>query len=59
MVDTQDEEPNYKIELSEVGITDLKTVIKVIRDGQNFMFTPDCKITINLPPERKGAHLQP
>jgi GTP cyclohydrolase-4 len=57
VVDTQDEEPHHKIELSEVGVANFKTLLRIKRNGEEYTYIPECKITINLPPERKGAHL--
>lgn len=56
-IDTQDTEPENKIELSEVGITNFKTLVRINRSGKIYTFIPTCKVTINLPHNRKGAHL--
>lgn len=56
-IDTQDTEPENKIELSEVGITNFKTLLRINRGGRLYTFIPTCKVTLNLPHNRKGAHL--
>ena len=57
MVATQDELPINRIELSEVGIDNFKTLLNIIRNGKEFTFIPEVKLTLNLPSDRKGAHL--
>ncbi|MHA1982915.1 MAG: GTP cyclohydrolase, FolE2/MptA family [Candidatus Hodarchaeales archaeon] len=58
LVNTQDEKPPYAITLSEVGISNLKTLITIVRkNGQSFRFITNVDVTINLPAERKGVHM--
>jgi GTP cyclohydrolase-4 len=58
LVNTQDEKPAYAVMLSEVGISNLKTLITINRKkGQTFRFITNVDITVNLPAERKGVHM--
>ncbi|OLS25927.1 MAG: GTP cyclohydrolase MptA [Candidatus Heimdallarchaeota archaeon LC_3] len=58
LVNTQDEKPAHEILLSEAGISNLKTLITITRkNGKSFRFITNVDVTINLPAERKGAHM--
>lgn len=58
LVNTQDNVPEHQLQLSEVGISNLKTLITIKRQkGKFFRFITNVDVTINLPAERKGAHM--
>ena len=58
LVNTQDNLPEHQLQLPEVGISNLKTLITIKRQsGKHFRFIATVDVTINLPAERKGAHM--
>ena len=58
LVNTQDSVPRHQLVLSEVGISNLKTLITINRkNGGSFRFITTVDVTINLPADRKGAHM--
>lgn len=57
MRDTQDEEPLHPIRLEKVGITNLKTLIKIERNGQEFRHIPLITIFMDLDKMKKGVHM--
>lgn len=56
-IETQNFIPNSKFKLDEVGITNLKTLLVINRNGKMFRLIPSIKVTINLPSQIKGAHM--
>jgi GTP cyclohydrolase-4 len=57
VVDTQNERPRHRIQLSKVGVKDLKTFIITERSGLRHHILPTVDITIDLPAEMKGVHM--
>ncbi len=53
----QDSKPEIMEELSRVGITGLRTLIKTSWNGREYIFIPEIEITIDLPRERRGIHM--
>jgi len=56
-MNTQDRAPDDKIKLNKVGITDLKTLIKIKRNEKEYWHTPKISIFIDLPENKKGIHM--
>jgi len=56
-IETQNERPKDELSLDYVGITNFKTLLIITRNGKTFHLTPVIEATINLPAERKGAHM--
>ncbi|AEC51305.1 GTP cyclohydrolase [Pyrococcus sp. NA2] len=56
-METQEEEPEIKIPLPRVGITNLRTIAKINWKGRVYTFIPTFEITIDLPREKKGIHM--
>ncbi len=56
-MNTQDRVPNDKIKLNKVGITDLKTLIKIKRKKKEYWHTPTINICIDLSEHKKGIHM--
>ncbi len=56
-IETQNERPKDAFSLDFVGITNFKTLLVIRRNGKTFHLTPVIEATINLPAERKGAHM--
>lgn len=56
-MNTQDRVPKDRIKLNKVGITDLKTLIKIKRNGKKYRHIPEISIFIDLPEDRKGIHM--
>ncbi|WP_048146537.1 GTP cyclohydrolase IV [Pyrococcus abyssi] len=56
-VETQEEEPEIKIPLPRVGITNLRTIAKINWKGRIYTFIPTFEVTIDLPREKKGIHM--
>ncbi|MFH1125829.1 MAG: GTP cyclohydrolase, FolE2/MptA family [Candidatus Altiarchaeota archaeon] len=56
-MDTQDKKPEVMEELEKVGVTDLRTIVQTKWKGVLYRFIPKIKLTINLPKEKKGAHM--
>jgi GTP cyclohydrolase-4 len=57
MPDTQDEQPLHRIQLEKVGISNLKTLIKIEREGQEFRHIPLISIFMDLDEMKKGIHM--
>jgi GTP cyclohydrolase-4 len=56
--DTQDQIPNTEgIQLHEVGVRNLKTILLVQRQERDFRLFPTVEIAIDLPENIKGAHM--
>ena len=55
--DLQNQTPNIKISLDEVGVTDFKTQISITRGTKVYRYTATVSVVINLPSDQKGAHL--
>ena len=56
-LDTQDTFPDVAEDLERVGISDLRTLVKT-KWGENiYTFVPTIQLTVDLPRERKGAHM--
>jgi len=56
-VDTQDRKPEVPERLQRVGVTDLKTIVQTRWKGCIYRFIPKVTLTIDLPGEKKGAHM--
>ncbi len=56
MVETQEEKSDVDEELERVGITDLRTVAKIKRNGKEYTFIPNIEITIDLE-KKRGIHM--
>ena len=54
---TQDRPPDDRIKLNKVGITDLKTLIKIKRGEEEYWHTPTVDICIDLAEDKKGIHM--
>lgn len=57
VIDTQNEKPKYRIELSKVGVKNLKTFVVTERSGIRHHIVPKVEITIDLPADFKGVHM--
>ncbi|MFX0107032.1 MAG: GTP cyclohydrolase, FolE2/MptA family [Candidatus Hodarchaeota archaeon] len=57
VVDTQNEHPKHRIQLSKVGVKDLKTFIITERSGLRHHLIPRVEFTIDLPADTKGVHM--
>jgi GTP cyclohydrolase-4 len=57
MIDTQDKPPGFPLTLEKVGIKNLKTLIKIERDGKEFRHIPTINIYVDLDELRKGVHM--
>lgn len=57
MTETQDRVPREKYSLDCVGVTNLKTLVKTNYKGRLYRFVADVTLTINLPDDKKGAHM--
>ncbi|CUX78850.1 GTP cyclohydrolase IV [Thermococcus chitonophagus] len=56
-IETQEEEPEIKLPLPRVGITNLRTVAKINWKGRVYTFIPTFEVTIDLTEEKKGIHM--
>lgn len=56
-MNTQDKPPDQRIKLNKVGITELRTLIKIKRDGKKYRHIPEIDIYIDLAEDRKGIHM--
>ena len=57
MIETQDKNPEFPLKLEKVGITNLKTLIKIEREGREFRHIPTITIFMDLDKLRKGVHM--
>ena len=57
VIDTQNERPKHRIQLSKVGVKNLKTFVITERSGIRHHILPKVDITIDLPAELKGVHM--
>jgi GTP cyclohydrolase-4 len=57
MIETQDKNPDVALKLEKVGITNLKTLIKIVRDGREFRHIPTISIFMDLDKMKKGVHM--
>lgn len=58
MRDTQDQSPRTGgIQLHEVGVRNLKTILLIQRQNSSFRLFPTVEIAIDLPEDVKGAHM--
>lgn len=57
MKDTQDIPPTFPFKLEKVGILNLKTLIKIERDGREFRHIPTINIFMSLGELKKGVHM--
>lgn len=57
MTETQDDLPKIQENLERVGISNLKTLIKINWKGKEYKFIPEIEITIDLNKKKKGAHM--
>jgi len=56
-IDTQDEKPVIAEHLRSVGVTNLKTLVQTNWEGHPCKFVPKIQLTVDLPEDRKGAHM--
>ncbi len=56
-IETQELQPNYPIELKDVGIKDFKTLLTIKRKNNIYRYLATVELTINLTKQKKGAHL--
>lgn len=56
-MDTQDRKPRVMEELQKVGVSGLRTIVQTNWKGVAYRFIPSITLTINLPKEKKGAHM--
>ena len=57
MKDTQDKAPEVPLKLEKVGITNLKTLIKIERNNMEFRHIPTISIFVDLDKLKKGVHM--
>jgi len=57
MTDMQDRMPAVEQGLEKVGIENLKTLVKTSYKGREYRFVPTISLAIDLPKDRKGAHM--
>ena len=56
-VQTQDAKPSYEVYLTNVGVKNLKTFIKIKHGQQQYRFIADVEVVVDLPPHLKGVHM--
>ena len=56
-VQTQDQKPNYEVYLTNVGVKNLKTFIKINNGNHRYRFITDVEVVVDLPPHLKGVHM--
>ena len=56
-IQTQDNKPNYEVYLTNVGVKNLKTFIKINSKGSRYRFIADVEVVVDLPPHLKGVHM--
>jgi GTP cyclohydrolase-4 len=56
-IDTQDTPPEHRLTLEKVGITNLKTLIKIERYEKEFRHIPTIDIFMDLDKLKKGVHM--
>lgn len=54
---TQDELPQHQVYLTNVGIKNLKTFVKVARDDNHYRFIADVELVVDLDSHLKGVHM--
>ncbi|MFC2162534.1 GTP cyclohydrolase, FolE2/MptA family [Candidatus Altiarchaeota archaeon] len=57
MMDTQDVAPKVAKDLDRVGVTGLRTLVKTKWGDNTYTFVPRIQLTVDLPRQRKGAHM--
>ena len=57
MIDTQEKSPKIPLRLEKVGIKNLKTLIKIERNGKEFRHIPVINIFMDLDKLKKGVHM--
>jgi GTP cyclohydrolase-4 len=57
MIDTQDKPPEHPLRLEKVGITNLKTLVKIERYNKEFRHIPLIDIFVDLDKMKKGVHM--
>jgi len=57
VIETQNEIPKHRIQLSKVGVKNLKTFVVTERSGLRHHIVPKVEITIDLPADLKGIHM--
>ena len=57
VIDTQNESPKYRIQLSRVGVKNLRTFLITDRSGLRHHIIPKAEITVDLPADIKGIHM--
>ena len=56
--DTQDDTPNIPVQLTRVGVTGVKKLLKVERDQKRpIILLPDFEAFVDLPRDQKGIHM--
>jgi len=53
----QDSKPEVMEALSRVGITGLRTLVKINWSGRDYKFVPEIELTMDLPKEKRGVHM--
>ncbi len=53
----QDSKPEVMEALSRVGITGLRTLVKINWNGNEYKFIPEIELTMDLPKEKRGVHM--
>ena len=56
-IQTQDQKPNYEVYLTNVGVKNLKTFIKIKNGESHFRFITDVEVVVDLPSHLKGVHM--
>ena len=56
-IQTQDSRPNNEVYLTNVGVKNLKTFIKINKDGHKYRYIADVEVVVDLPPHLKGVHM--
>ncbi|MFQ6089564.1 MAG: GTP cyclohydrolase, FolE2/MptA family [Candidatus Methanofastidiosia archaeon] len=56
-METQDEKPKFPLKLNKVGITNLKTLVKIGREGKEMRHIPKIDIFLDLKEDKKGIHM--
>ncbi len=56
-IQTQDNRPNYEVYLTNVGVKNLKTFIKINSNGGRYRFIADVEVVVDLPSHLKGVHM--
>lgn len=55
--DVQEEPPTARLSLTHVGVSHLRRIVRLQREGRAGLFDADLDIYVELRPEQKGAHM--